>query len=115
LDFLIPTGEAKRLNDFLRSELNENQVVWTDLPEILEWEGDRLCGWVPTRIKAIYEIHPKIPVDAILLTSIRTPARMEEEWKYLFISERSLPRYRTIKLYTSGSVLAKLYIRDDKE
>lgn len=115
LDFLIPTGEAKRLNDFLRSELNENQVVWTDLPEILEWEGDRLCGWVPTRIKMIYEIHPKIPVDAILLTSIRTPARMEEEWKYLFISERSLPRYRTIKLYTSGSVLAKLYIRDDKE
>jgi len=32
--FLIPTGEAKRLNDFLRSELKENQVVWTDLPEI---------------------------------------------------------------------------------
>ena len=113
--FLMPTGEAKRLNDFLRSELNENQVVWTDLPEILEWEGDRLCGWLPTRIKTIYEIHPKIPVDAILLTSIRTPAQMEEEWKYLLFSEHSLPSYRNVKLYKSGSVFAKLFIRDEKE
>ena len=90
-------------------------MVWTDLPEILEWEGDRLCGWLPTRIKAIYEIPPKIPVDAILLTSIRTPTQMEEEWKYLLFSEHSLPRYRNVKLYKSGSVFAKLFIRDDKE
>ena len=113
--FLIPTGEAKRLNDFLRSELKENQVVWTDLPEILEWEGDRLCGWLPVKIAYIYEIHKKIPVDAILLTNIRTPSKMEEEWKYLLFSEYSLPRYRTVKLYKSGSVFAKLLIRDEKE
>lgn len=113
--FLIPTGEAKRLNDFLRNELNENQVVWTDLPEILEWEGDRLCGWLPTRIKAIYEIPPKIPVDAILITSVRTPTQMEKEWKYLLFSEHSLPKYRNVKLYKSGSVFAKLFIRDEKE
>ena len=113
--FLIPTGEAKRLNDFLSSELKENQVVWTDLPEILEWEGDRLCGWLPVKIAYIYEIHKKIPVDAILLTNIRTPSKMEEEWKYLLFSEYSLPRYRTVKLYKSGSVFAKLLIRDEKE
>jgi 4-amino-4-deoxy-L-arabinose transferase-like glycosyltransferase len=113
--FLIPTGEAKRLNDFLRSELKENQVVWTDLPEILEWEGDRLCGWLPVKIAYIYEIHKKIPVDAILLTNIRTPSKMEEEWKYLLFSEYSLPRYRNVKLYKSGSVFAKLLIRDEKE
>ena len=113
--FLMPTGEAKRLNDFLRSELKENQVVWTDLPEILEWEGDRLCGWLPIRIEHIYEIHKKIPVDAILLTNIRTPSKMEEEWKYLLFSENSLPRYRNVKLYKSGSVFAKLLIRDEKE
>jgi 4-amino-4-deoxy-L-arabinose transferase-like glycosyltransferase len=113
--FLMPTGEAKRLNDFLRSELKENQVVWTDLPEILEWEGDRLCGWLPVKIAYIYEIHKKIPVDAILLTNIRTPSKMEEEWKYLLLSEYSLPRYRNVKLYKSGSVFAKLLIRDEKE
>jgi 4-amino-4-deoxy-L-arabinose transferase-like glycosyltransferase len=113
--FLMPTGEAKRLNDFLRSELKENQVVWTDLPEILEWEGDRLCGWLPIRIEHIYEIHKKIPVDAILLTNIRTPSKMEEEWKYLLFSENSLPRYRNVKLYKSGSVFAKLLIRDEAE
>lgn len=113
--FLMPTGEAKRLNDFLRSELKENQVVWTDLPEILEWEGDRLCGWLPVKIAYIYEIHKKIPVDAILLTNIRTPSKMEEEWKYLLFSEYSLPRYRNVKLYKSGSVFAKLLIRDEKE
>lgn len=113
--FLMPTGEAKRLNDFLRSELKENQVVWTDLPEILEWEGDRLCGWLPIRIEHIYEIHKKIPVDAILLTNTRTPSKMEEEWKYLLFSEYSLPRYRNVKLYKSGSVFAKLLIRDEKE
>jgi hypothetical protein len=113
--FLLPKREANRLNEFLRSELKENQVVWTDLPEILEWEGDRLCGWLPTQVKAIYEIHKKIPVDAILLTNLRTPYKMEEEWKYLLFSEHSLPRYRNVKLYQSGAVFAKLLIRDEAE
>jgi hypothetical protein len=113
--FLLPSREANKLNDFLRGELKENQVVWTDLPEILEWEGDRLCGWLPRRIEHIYEIHKKIPVDAILLTSVRTPHRMEEEWKYLLFSEHSLPRYRNIKLYKSGTIFAKLLIRDEAD
>lgn len=113
--FLIPKEEAKRLNDFLRSELKENQVIWTDLPEILEWEGDRFCGWLPTHIQSIYEIQKKIPVDAILLTSLRTPAQMEEEWKYLLFSEHSLPRYRNVKLYKGGMVFAKLLIRDEAD
>jgi 4-amino-4-deoxy-L-arabinose transferase-like glycosyltransferase len=113
--FLIPKEEAKRLNDFLRSELKENQVIWTDLPEILEWEGNRLCGWLPTHIQSIYEIQKKIPVDAILLTSLRTPTQMEEEWKYLLFSEHSLPRYRNVKLYKGGMVFAKLLIRDEAD
>lgn len=112
---LIEKQEAEKLNEFLKKELKENQVVWTDLHEILAWEGDRLCGWLPTRIKTIYEIHPKIPVDAILLTSVRTPYRMEEEWRYLLYSQLSLPRYRTIKLYQSQTVFAKLLIRDERE
>jgi hypothetical protein len=113
--FLIPKEEAKRLNDFLRSELKENQVIWTDLPEILEWEGNRLCGWLPIHIQSIYEIQKKIPVDAILLTSLRTPTQMEEEWKYLLFSEHSLPRYRNVKLYKGGMVFAKLLIRDEAD
>jgi 4-amino-4-deoxy-L-arabinose transferase-like glycosyltransferase len=113
--FLIPKREAMRLGDFLRSEFRPDQVVWTDLPEVLEWEGDRLSGWLPTEIKAIYEIHKKIPVDAILLTSVRTPYKMEEEWKYLLFSEHSLPGYRNVKLYKSGTVFAKLLIRDEAE
>ena len=113
--FLISTGEANRLNEFLKSELKENQVVWTDLPEILEWEADRLCGWLPTQIKTIYEIHRRIPVDAILLTSVRTPYQMEEEWKYLLFSGQSLPRFRNVKLYKGGTVFAKLLIRDEAE
>jgi hypothetical protein len=113
--FLIPKREAIRLVDFLKSELKPDQVVWTDLPEVLEWEGDQPSGWLPTEIKAIYEIHKKIPVDAILLTSVRTPHRMEEEWKYLLFSEHSLPRYRNIKLYKSGTIFAKLLIRDEAD
>lgn len=113
--FLIPTREAEKLNEFLRRELKENQVIWTDLPEILEWEGDRLCGWLPTRIEMIYRIHEKIPVDAILLTNLRTPRQMEEEWRYLLFSEHSLPLYRTVRLYKEGRLFAKLLIRDEKE
>jgi 4-amino-4-deoxy-L-arabinose transferase-like glycosyltransferase len=112
---LIQRQEAEKLNEFLKKELKDNQVVWTDLHEILAWEGDRLCGWLPARIKTIYEIHPKIPVDAILLTSVRTPYRMEEEWRYLLYSQASLPRYRTIKLYQSQTVFAKLLVRDERE
>ena len=114
-DLLIPREEAKRLNEFIRGELKESQVVWTDLPEILEWEGDRLCGWLPTRIGMVEEIHKKFPVDAILLTNLRTPQRMEEEWRYLLISELSLPNYRNIKHYQSGMFFAKLLIRDGRE
>jgi len=113
LSFLIQKQEAEKLSEFLKKELKENKVIWTDLPEILEWEGDRLCGWLPTRIKTIYEIHPKIPVDAILITSVRTPLKMEEEWKYLLFSEHSIPKYRTVKLYQSRIVFAKLLIRDE--
>ena len=113
--FLVPKGEANRLNEFLKNELKENQVVWTDLPEILEWEGDRFCGWLPTRIEQIYEIHKKIPVDAILLTNLRTPTQMEDAWKYLLFSEHSLPKYRSVKLYKGKMIFAKLLIRDDKE
>jgi hypothetical protein len=104
-----------RLNDFLKGELKHNQVVWTDLPEILEWEGDRLCGWLPIKIEHIYEIDKKIPVDAILLTNLRTPTRMEDPWKYLLFSEQSLPKYRNVKFYKGEMLYAKLLIRDEKE
>jgi hypothetical protein len=111
----MPKEEAFRLNDFLKRELKEDRIVWTDFPEPLEWEGDRLCGWLPLRIKAIYEIHRKIPVDAILLTNVQTPQRMKEEWRYLLFSEHSLPQYRTVKLYQSRMMFAKLLIWDGQE
>ncbi len=113
--FLFPREEAKKLNEFLNDELKEKQVVWSDFPEILEWEGNRLCGWLPTQIEQIYEIHKKTPVDAILLTSLRTPAQMEQTWKYLLFSDQSLPQYRNVKVYRSGMLVAKLLIRDGKD
>jgi hypothetical protein len=111
----VSRNEAQKLNEFLTKELNKNQIVWTDLPEILEWEGNRPSGWIPTSVAKIYEIHKKIPADAILLTNIRTPYRMEEEWKYLLFREQSLFKYRTVKLYKGDIIFAKLFIRDDKE
>lgn len=113
--FLIPREEAKKLDEFLKGELKDNQVVWTDLPEIFEWEGDRLCGWLPTKVEQIYQIHRKIPVDAILLTNLRTPTQMEQSWKYLLFTEQSLPQYRSVKLYKGSMLFAKLLIRDGRD
>jgi hypothetical protein len=113
--FLMQREEAEKLDGFLRKELKEDAVVWTDLPEILEWEGDRTCGWLPTRIETIYEIHKKIRVDAILLTSLRTPHHMEEQWRVLLFSEQTLPRYRNVRWYRGKGIVAKLLIRDEKE
>jgi len=113
--FLMQKEEAEKLNEFLRKELKEDAVVWTDLPEILEWEGDRACGWLPTRVETIYEIHKKIRVDAILLTSLRTPHHMEEQWRVLLFSEQTLPRYRNVRWYRGKRLFAKLLIRDEKE
>ena len=115
LGYLVSRNEAQKLNEFLTKELNKNQIVWTDLPEILEWEGNRPSGWIPTSIAKIYEINKNIPVDAILLTNIRTPYRMEAEWQYLLFREQSLPNYRTVKLYNGDRIFAKLFIRDDKK
>ncbi len=112
---LIARHEAIKLNDFLKSELQPNQVIWTDLPEVLEWEGNRLCGWLPTRTEDIYAIHKKIPVDAILLTTLRTPVQMEEAWKSILYSDQSLPKYRKIKVYQGETISAKLLIRDERE
>jgi hypothetical protein len=70
---------------------------------------------LPTRIEHIYEIHKKIPVDAILLTNLRTPTQMEDAWKYLLLSEHSLPKYRSVKLYKGKMIFAKLLIRDERE
>jgi 4-amino-4-deoxy-L-arabinose transferase-like glycosyltransferase len=114
--YLMPREEAKKLIHFLEDELKEDQVVWTDLPEILEWEGNRFCGWLPIRIERIYEINKKIPVDAILITNFGTTIRpIEEEWKHLLQSEQSLPQFRKVKLYKSWPIFAKLLIRDEKE
>ena len=113
--FRMPKEEASRLNEFLDRELKKDQIVWADFPELLEWEGNRPCGWLPLRINDIHEIHKKIPVDAILLTNVETPSRMSEQWKYLLISEHSLPRYRTVKIYKSSIVFAKLLIRDEQD
>jgi hypothetical protein len=113
--FLIQKEEAEKLNEFLRKELRDDEVVWTDLPEILEWEGDRNCGWLPTRVETIYEIHKKIRVDAILLTSLRTPHHMEEQWRVLLFSEQTLPRYRKVRWYRGKGIVAKLLIQDEKE
>ena len=115
LEYLVSQDEARKLNEFLTKELNKDQIVWTDLPEILEWEGNRPSGWIPTSVAKLYEIHKTIPVDAILLTNIRTPYRMESEWQYLLFKELSLPNYRTVKLYKGEIIFAKLFIRDDKE
>jgi 4-amino-4-deoxy-L-arabinose transferase-like glycosyltransferase len=114
--YLMPREEAKKLINFLENELKEDQVVWTDLPEILEWEGNRFCGWLPIRIERIYEINKKVPVDAILITNFGTTIRpIEEEWKHLLRSEESLPQFRKVKLYKSWPIFAKLLIRDEKE
>jgi hypothetical protein len=111
----MPKEEANRLIEFLKNELRENDFVLTDIPEILEWEGDRPCGWLPINIKTVFKIHEKIPVNAILLTNMRLPQKMEGEWTYLFYSNESLPRYRNVKFYRGATVFAKLLIRDDKE
>jgi 4-amino-4-deoxy-L-arabinose transferase-like glycosyltransferase len=115
LGYLVSRDEARKLNEFLTKELNKNQIVWTDLPEIIEWEGNRPSGWIPTSVAKIYEINKKIPVDAILLTNIRTPYRMEAEWQYLLFREQSIANYRTVKLYRGDTIFAKLFIRDNKE
>jgi 4-amino-4-deoxy-L-arabinose transferase-like glycosyltransferase len=114
--YLMPRDEAKKLIDFLNDELKKDKVVWTDLPEILEWEGDRFCGWLPTRIETLYEIDKKIPVDAILITNFGTSIRpMEEEWKQLLRTEQHLPQFGNAKLYTRWPIFAKLLVRDEKK
>ena len=113
--FLISKAEAQKLNQFLRGEVKENDIIWTDLPEILEWEGDRICAWLPTRVEMIHQIHNRIPVDAILLTNIMTPKYMGEEWTNLLHSAEGLPGYKTVKRYQNGGVYAKLLIRDRKD
>ncbi len=112
---LMRRENAETLNLFLKAHLKEDQVVWTDLPEVLEWEGNRPCGWLPRRIGDIYQIHKKIPVDAILLTSLRTPRQMEVEWINLLKHDQGLPQYRIVKFYRGENLTAKLLIRDGKE
>jgi len=111
----VDREESKRLSDFLNGALGKDQLVLTDLPEIIEWKSDRFYGWLPTRIRSVYEMHKKIPVDAILLTNVRTLQQMEEEWQYLLLSNESLPLYRNVKLYRGRKFFAKLLIRDGKE
>lgn len=114
--YLMPREEAKKLIHFLENELEGDKVIWADLPEILEWEGNRFCGWLPIGIDRIYEIHKKVPADAILITNVGTRIRpIEVEWKQLLQSEQSLPQFRKVKLYKSWPIFAKLLIRDEKE
>jgi 4-amino-4-deoxy-L-arabinose transferase-like glycosyltransferase len=112
--FLVGREEAEKLNSFLKTNLKEEQIVWTDFPEVLEWEGNRSCGWLPRKIEDLHQIQKTIPVDAILLTSLRTP-QMEPEWNNLLSPAQRLPQYRHVKFYIGKNFSAKLLIRDEKE
>jgi hypothetical protein len=112
---LILEGSAEKLTKFVKDELKENQIVCTDLPEIFEWEGDRVCFWLPIQEEMIYEMRKKFPVDAILLTTHRAPIGMGQGWRDLLYSPKSLPQYRTVKVYRDSVVSAKLLIWDGKE
>jgi 4-amino-4-deoxy-L-arabinose transferase-like glycosyltransferase len=112
--FLVSREEAEKLNDFLRVHLKDEQIVWTDLYEVLAWEGNRFCGWLPRKIEDLDQIQKKIPVDAILLTSLRTP-QMGPEWNHLLIPAQRLPQYRHVKFFIGKTLSAKLLIRDGKE
>ena len=113
--FLIGREDAESLNHFLNAQVKEDQVIWTDLPEVLEWEGNRSCGWLPRQVGDLYQIDKRIPVDAILLTSLRTPKQMEAEWVNLFSHEQGLPRYQNVKFFNGKNLSAKLLIRDRRE
>lgn len=113
--FLIRREDAESLSHFLNAQVKEEQVIWTDLPEVLEWEGNRLCGWLPRQVGDLYQIDKRIPVDAILLTSLRTPRQMEVEWVNLFSHEQGLPGYRNVKFFRGKNLSAKLLIRDQRE
>ena len=112
--FLVGREEAEKLNHFLKANLKDEQIVWTDFPEALEWEGNRFCGWLPRKIEDLHQIQKTFPVDAILLTSLRTP-RMEPEWNNLLSPAQRLPQYRHVKFYIGKNLSAKLLIRDEKE
>jgi 4-amino-4-deoxy-L-arabinose transferase-like glycosyltransferase len=112
--FLIGREEAARLNSFLKANLKDDQIVWTDLHEVLEWEGNRFCGWLPKRIEDLDQIQKKIPVDALLLTDLRTPL-MGSEWNKLLIPAQRLPQYRHVKFFIGKTLTAKLLIREEKE
>ena len=111
---LLSKEPAEKLNKFLKDELKGNQIICSDIPEILEWEGNRLCCWLPIKAEMISEINKTFPVDAILLTTLHT-SYMGQEWMDLLYSARSLPQYRTVKLYRDSAVSAKLLIRDGRE
>ncbi len=111
----VDQEELKSLNEFLNGELKGNQFLLTDLPEIIEWKSERFSGWLPTKIKSVYQMDKKIPVDAILLTNVRTLQQMEEEWQYLLLSDETLPQYRNVKLYRGKRFFAKLLIRDGRQ
>jgi len=48
-------------------------------------------------LETFYQIHKKIPVDAILLTSLRIPRQMEAEWINLLKTEPGIAQYRIVK------------------
>ena len=112
--FLVGREEAEKLNSFLRVHLKDDQIVWTDLHEVLEWEGNRSSGWLPRKIEDLDQIQKKIPVDAILLTSLRTPL-MGPEWNHLLIPAQRLPQYRHVKFFIGKTLSGKLLIRDGIE
>ena len=112
--FLIGREEAGRLNSFLKANLKDDQIVWTDLHEVLEWEGNRFCGWLPRKIEDLDQIQKKIPVDALLLTDLRIPL-MGSEWNKLLIPAQRLPHYRHVKFFIGKTLTAKLLIREGKE
>ena len=63
---------------------------------------DHLVRFFAARMEWVYEIQRRIPVDALLLTNLRTPYEMGEEWKYLLFSDQSLPLHRNVKFHNGG-------------
>ncbi len=105
-----PSNALRPLEDFLDARVHAHATVGSDFSEVALWRADRTGVWLPVTVSEFQELDKRVPINAVLLTSLRTPT-WHSSWQRVWSGQSPLPGFVLDARYASDSLDAKLYKR----
>ncbi len=98
---------------FVAKETEPGATIVTDAPECVIWTADRNAVWVPKTADELRVIESKVPVQYVLLTSIKCfDEHFDPPWGGFLRNPATLTGHTVVRAYDDGKIRAVLWRRN---